>query len=255
MLARSSARLGHRALLARPYSTADTINSAKPLQTPDGPSSATSTSAAQPFSAPLTPGPVVPDATVVRSSLPGGTRLANINYFKNKNDPVALDDHEYPAWLWTVLDTGKAAGGAADEEVGDIYSKSKKARRIAKKRADKLAALAGANPEKKVPIDEQTVDIPFTTVSDGRHGPSAVAPIKRVVAAIGGVGHGLASETPAGAKAGLMGRKRPTTVEVGHGAEAQVTAELAAAARGEVKKAMRKKGRAKIKENNFLAQM
>jgi hypothetical protein len=111
--------------------------------------------------------------------------------------------------------------------------------------------MEAMNPEKKVPIEEQTVDLPFATVGDPAYGPTAMPPIKRTVAAIGGVGHNLPGER---AKAGLK-KNKPTTVEIGGGAEVQVTPEQAEQARKEVKKAMRKKGRAKIKEDNFLSQM
>jgi large subunit ribosomal protein L54 len=32
---------------------------------------------------------------------------------KDKPDPVALADEEYPAWLWTLLDSTKSAATAA----------------------------------------------------------------------------------------------------------------------------------------------
>jgi hypothetical protein len=47
----------------------------------------------------------------------------------------------------------------------------------------------------------------------------------------------------------------PSTVAIGSGAELQVTADEAAKARMEIRKALRQKGRAKIKEANFLSQM
>ena len=30
--------------------------------------------------------------------------MKGINYMKNGKDPIALEDHEYPDWLWTLLD-------------------------------------------------------------------------------------------------------------------------------------------------------
>jgi large subunit ribosomal protein L54 len=49
--------------------------------------------------------------------------LKGLNFYKDKQDPVAMADEEYPAWLWGVLDKGKggaeAKGGAVDE--GDLY--------------------------------------------------------------------------------------------------------------------------------------
>lgn len=43
---------------------------------------------------------------------------------KNKQDPVALDDSEYPAWLWTVLaNKGDAAGSTGADAEGDLFCK------------------------------------------------------------------------------------------------------------------------------------
>lgn len=160
-----------------------------------------------------------------------------------------MDDSEYPEWLRKVLDNDQKAACDTIEETGDLYSKSKKSRALAKKRAAKLAALEASNPEKKVPINEQTVDLPFATVSNPKYGPSTVAPLRKVVATVGNVW-----QQPA-AKSGMKGKTKPTTVEIGGDAEIQVTEKEAALARAEVKKAMRSKGRAAIKEGNFLAQM
>lgn len=76
---------------------------------------------------------------------------------KDRQDPVALADDEYPSWLWTILDRQekKAEAGA-----GDLFSKSKKQRRLAAKRLRKEQAM---NPEMmvpKVPLYEQTIDLP-----------------------------------------------------------------------------------------------
>ncbi|KAH8922519.1 hypothetical protein BT69DRAFT_1263369 [Atractiella rhizophila] len=38
------------------------------------------------------------------SSAPGGTVLSNLAIHKGESDPVALDDSEYPEWLWSLLD-------------------------------------------------------------------------------------------------------------------------------------------------------
>jgi large subunit ribosomal protein L54 len=40
----------------------------------------------------------------MQSSCPKGTILKGINVFQGKKDPVALDDAEYPDWLWKLLD-------------------------------------------------------------------------------------------------------------------------------------------------------
>jgi large subunit ribosomal protein L54 len=49
--------------------------------------------------------------------------LKGLNFKKNAQDPLALEDEAYPAWLWRVLD--KKAG--ADDVVGgegDMFCKS-----------------------------------------------------------------------------------------------------------------------------------
>lgn len=126
---RSSARRPASLLSIRTYAVVNPnkVNTAKPLQssTPggEGPPAATSTSAAQPFSTPLTPAPtkIVKKPNAVVSGTPAGTPLKNINYFKNKSDPIALEDSEYPDWLWTLLEGGKVAAAADGEAVGDLY--------------------------------------------------------------------------------------------------------------------------------------
>lgn len=75
-----------------------------------------STPAAAVDPAPLTP---APKPTVSHSSTNAGEVLYNINYFRNKPDIVALEDADYPAWLWTVLDT--AGKKETEEDVGDLY--------------------------------------------------------------------------------------------------------------------------------------
>ncbi|PSN69776.1 hypothetical protein BS50DRAFT_585294 [Corynespora cassiicola Philippines] len=128
------------------------------------PPAATSTSAAQPFSAPTTPSSsgaaaaAEKKAPIVRSSVPAGTPLKGLNFLKNQQDPVALADDEYPEWLWGILERQekKAEAGAA----GDLFSKSKKQRRLAAKRLRKEQL---ANPEllaPKIPVTEQTIDLP-----------------------------------------------------------------------------------------------
>lgn len=129
MLPRACLRATRAFASVRSYATPAThaTKDAKPRQGPDGtgPPAATSTAAAQPFSAPLTPGPVKPDAAaaLLRSKAEVGTILRNINYFKNKQDPVAREDSDYPEWLWHTLDTDtKGAGaGAEGDDAGDLY--------------------------------------------------------------------------------------------------------------------------------------
>jgi large subunit ribosomal protein L54 len=121
--------------------TSSRLSNATPIsatQTATRPSSsppaATSTSAAQPFSEPLTPsasaslkGQATEAAKkkvtpLVKSSIAAGTPLKGLNFEKNKQDPVALPDDEYPEWLWTILTRQeKNVEGAG---MGDLFCKS-----------------------------------------------------------------------------------------------------------------------------------
>lgn len=87
-------------------------------------SSPVSASPAEPC---LVPGPPRPAGASgrprLKSGTPTGTILKNINFYKNKSDPVALDDSEYPDWLWTLLDQ-RAATSAGAGPAGDAYCES-----------------------------------------------------------------------------------------------------------------------------------
>lgn len=48
------------------------------------------------------------------SILAAGTTMEGLSVLKDKPDPVALEDDEYPAWLWTLLDA-PASGGKEGE--------------------------------------------------------------------------------------------------------------------------------------------
>ncbi|CAO3587313.1 unnamed protein product [Absidia cylindrospora] len=41
------------------------------------------------------------------SSVPAGATFNGINFLKDGKDPVALEDTEYPMWLWDLLDEKK----------------------------------------------------------------------------------------------------------------------------------------------------
>ena len=136
MICRTCQRASHflptRRLLytTRPSLNATHISSAS-QPTPNAPPAATSSSAAQPFSAPLTPSPtpsiekaaakaVEKKATpLVKSSVPAGTPLKGLNFEKAKSDPVALADDEYPAWLWTILK--RQEGESEVGGLGDLF--------------------------------------------------------------------------------------------------------------------------------------
>ncbi|OQO06094.1 hypothetical protein B0A48_08682 [Cryoendolithus antarcticus] len=95
------------------------------------------------------------------SSVPAGTLLKGLNYIKGKQDPVALEDEEYPEWLWSVLEKAqKSDGAAAGGDENDLFSKSKKQRQRAAKSLRKRALLHPEDMVPKVPLYEQSVDLP-----------------------------------------------------------------------------------------------
>ena len=49
------------------------------------------------------------------SSIPGGKELRGLGYTKSKPKVLAMEDDEYPAWLWTLLDDTRP--GATGEKV------------------------------------------------------------------------------------------------------------------------------------------
>ena len=106
------------------------------------PPTATSTSAAQPFSTPLTPSPsrspalvststahpirstapTHPVPAVPKSSVSAGTPLRGLGFLKGKEGPVAGEDEEYPSWLWGLLDKGsKGKADGTEGEGGDLF--------------------------------------------------------------------------------------------------------------------------------------
>lgn len=40
---------------------------------------------------------------------------------KGKQDPVAMEDYEYPDWLWRVLERKDEAGAAKGASEGDLF--------------------------------------------------------------------------------------------------------------------------------------
>ncbi|POS73812.1 hypothetical protein DHEL01_v207791 [Diaporthe helianthi] len=120
-----------------------------------------------------------PDKASSRSICPPGTVLSGLNYFKGKNDPVALPDNEYPEWLWSCLDVTKGSAAEEDADAGDEFSKSKKQRRIAAKRQRELEAkiLATGNLEAlapKIPLQQQSINLPGKLDGDLRDAIEAV---------------------------------------------------------------------------------
>ncbi|CUS07198.1 unnamed protein product [Tuber aestivum] len=183
----------------------------------------------------------------VKSGTPAGTVLKNINFLKNRSDPIAKEDSEYPEWLWLMLDN-KASTGGGSAAAGDAYSKSKKQRDLAKKQAEKVARTEARNKEARIPPHHQSIDLPFATVPEPTAPNSitrpAAEPFVRVVSVMGG----LINKLPAAP--GTRGL-RPAAVEIGK--DVHVTPLEAHKARLEIRTALRKAQRKGIREKNFLS--
>lgn len=119
--------------------TADAVAAKPRTGSPDseGAPAATSTSAAQPFSTPITPSPekagvkskANKDAAIlVQSAVPAGTELRGLNFLKNGSDPIALKDEEYPPWLWTILEPKKKASAIEEETKSELFDPAKSQR-------------------------------------------------------------------------------------------------------------------------------
>ena len=122
-----------------------TLSTSPRISSPANPPVATSTSAAQPFSTPFSPSPArnpdyqdaisrsnvskstgksaKPAPVEIKSSVKAGTLLKGLGYIKGKEAPIAKEDHEYPDWLWGLLDNQKDSGKEGPEE-GDLYGMS-----------------------------------------------------------------------------------------------------------------------------------
>ncbi|KAI9892629.1 MAG: hypothetical protein M1814_001322 [Vezdaea aestivalis] len=97
------------------------------------------------------------------SSVAGGTALEGLGYNKNNGDPIAMEDHEYPDWLWGCLDMRKKDASTVLSEAGydaDMFSKSKKERRKAANRARKAGLEEKATGLPPVPLHHESIDLP-----------------------------------------------------------------------------------------------
>lgn len=62
----------------------------------------------------------------LQGSIPGGTELRGLNYFKGAPPLLAKEDDEYPEWLWTLLTPKKTAmdGQLAKGDLAGSYPSS-----------------------------------------------------------------------------------------------------------------------------------
>ncbi|KAK5058880.1 hypothetical protein LTR84_011144 [Exophiala bonariae] len=111
----------------------------------------------QPLSTPGTPSKTLPTAAEARkprklkSSVVAGQELKGLGYTKAQPVIKAMEDHEYPDWLWTLLDDTAKAGEAAV----DLNAMTKKQRA----RYDTQQERLRKNIPVKIPVHEQSKDL------------------------------------------------------------------------------------------------
>jgi large subunit ribosomal protein L54 len=69
----------------------------------------------RPADGPAAEGDKTGRTAIAMSSVSGGTTLRGLNIYKDRQDPVAMEDAEYPEWLWRVLDRPGADGDGSPE--------------------------------------------------------------------------------------------------------------------------------------------
>ncbi|ODQ82884.1 hypothetical protein BABINDRAFT_159379 [Babjeviella inositovora NRRL Y-12698] len=83
-------------------------------------------------------GAVAREVKVV-SSCPAGTPL-NLKFKKSGAEPAALEDAEYPEWLWTLLDKDAQRAALSASDPIKQYRKDQRARNIKKIKEQNFAA-------------------------------------------------------------------------------------------------------------------
>ncbi|KAK4052710.1 hypothetical protein OIV83_001997 [Microbotryomycetes sp. JL201] len=91
--------------------------------------------------------PTAASPKAAASACPAGTKLTGLNYLKDGADPVAKEDAEYPAWLWSLVEPAKkgtdgtttAANPRGTGKKFDLKAEQKKLKR------DSKAAIKASN--------------------------------------------------------------------------------------------------------------
>ncbi|KAL5614467.1 hypothetical protein BROUX41_004572 [Berkeleyomyces rouxiae] len=125
--------------------------------------SAATAAAPEPSTTPASDAPAASSTPV--SSCPAGTVLKGLNFINGKQDPVAEPDEAYPAWLWKCLEVKERVKDESEDLAAIEFSKSKKQRRIAAKKARQIEAdmLASGDMSAlapKIPLHEQSINLP-----------------------------------------------------------------------------------------------
>ncbi|KAJ1029340.1 hypothetical protein NDA13_002591 [Ustilago tritici] len=87
------------------------------------------------------------ETTSLPSAAPPGTVLKGVSIYKDKADPVALQDNEYPPWLFKLLDDPSIASSSSLASI-EMAGMSKGEARAAQKRQSKILRAVQLAKEK-----------------------------------------------------------------------------------------------------------
>lgn len=177
--------------------------------------------------------------------------LSGLAVYKDRADPVALPDSEYPAWLWGILDDGSTTtvSGVTLESTAGM---SKGEARSAQKRNMRLVRAAQRNEERERERARQAAAVAAA---------AAAAEAGGVTGSTTGASTSQASTSGAGMHAagkasdGVVASPAPGSAEAAQGAAASavLTGEAAIAAEREQRRALRRANRESIKARNFVS--
>ncbi|KIW86626.1 uncharacterized protein Z519_12751 [Cladophialophora bantiana CBS 173.52] len=134
------------------------------ISEPNPTQSSNSSGISQPLSEPHTPSTSIAKTTGPtstkdskgssrpKSSVPGGKELRGLGYTKAKPKVLALEDDEYPEWLWGLLDQTRLGN---DGEKVDLSAMTKKQRIRYEKKQERLLK----DLPKEIPVHEQSKDL------------------------------------------------------------------------------------------------
>lgn len=171
------------------------------------------------------------------SSCAAGTVLSGLSLYKDRADPIALPDEEYPEWLWTLLDDSSATSSVAGVTLESTAGLSKGEARIVQKR--NMRAVRSAQRSQEAAAAAAAASSAAATQAPNQTGG---APAGAGMSAVGALSDGEVAP-PAGEAERLSG----VAAVLIDGAET-----MSIEAEKEAKKALRKANREKIKARNFV---
>ncbi|OAP57129.1 hypothetical protein AYL99_07866 [Fonsecaea erecta] len=126
--------------------SSNTPGISQPLSEQHTPSTSTAKTSG-PTSTKDSKGPIKP-----KSSIPGGKELRGLGYTKAKPKILAMEDDEYPEWLWKLLDEKRLG---TDAEKVDLSAMTKKQRIRYEKKQERLLK----DLPREIPLHEQSKDL------------------------------------------------------------------------------------------------